>query len=163
MDIRKIKKLINMLENSGVAEIEIKEGEESVRIVSRHGIVPMMHSNPTPAVMHHSAAAIEPQPISATPQYPTPETTLSSQAANEHIIKSPMVGTIYLASAPNAAPFVEIGQEIKEGDTLCIVEAMKMFNHIESDTTGILKARLVENGQPIEFDQPLFLIEKNRI
>ncbi len=160
MDIRKIKKLITMLENSGVAEIEIKEGEESVRIVSRHGIVPVIHSTSAPHIISQPVAATEPQPISATPPYPHPETTPAIHAANEHIIRSPMVGTIYLASAPNAAPFVEIGQEIKEGDNLCIVEAMKMFNHIESDMTGILKARLVENGQPIEFDQPLFLIEK---
>lgn len=155
MDIRKIKKLIEMLENTGVAEIEIKEGEESVRIVSRHGMIPMASQLPVqsflpPQFPSLPAEASPPKPLEA----PSQDPMLSG-----NITKSPMVGTVYLAPAPNASAFVQVGQTVKVGDVLCMVEAMKMFNQIEADHAGIIKARLVENGQPVEFDQPLFIIE----
>jgi len=156
MDIRKIKKLIEMLDDTGVAEIEIKEGEESVRIVSRHGVNSVAAMVPAPVALNNQH-----QPT--TPLAPPPTPAVFSEPEQEslsgHVVKSPMVGTIYLAPAPSAAIFVEVGQKVNEGDVLCIVEAMKMFNQIEADKTGILKARLVDNGQPVEFDQPLFIIE----
>jgi acetyl-CoA carboxylase biotin carboxyl carrier protein len=156
MDIRKIKKLIEMLEDTGVAEIEIKEGEESVRIVSRHGVMPMTnhlsgqnfgHQQP---FMNMSTDVTPSKPI----ELPVSEPVLSG-----HVMKSPMVGTIYLAPSPNASAFVQVGQRVNVGDVLCMVEAMKMFNQIEADHAGVIKARLVENAQPVEFDQPLFIIE----
>lgn len=151
MDLRKIRKLIEMLDETGVAEIEIKEGEESVRIVSRYGTQTTGVSTPT-HVTH---------PVSHTPVIHAPELNqpAAEAAMSGHVVKSPMVGTAYLCPSPNAPFFVEIGQKVKVGDVLCIVEAMKMFNHIESDCEGIIKARLIENGQPVEFDQPLFIVE----
>lgn len=146
MDIRKVKKLIELLEESGVAEIEIKEGEESVRI-SRHGQQPAaMHAPPPPAASPAQAPADEPAASEA------PEVSGTT-------IKSPMVGTFYRASSPDASPFVEVGSRVKKGDTICIIEAMKMFNQIEAEVDGTIKAILVENGQPVEYDQPLFVIE----
>jgi len=154
MDIRKVKKLIELLEESGVSEIEIKEGEESVRI-SRHPTgtfamqapvtyaapaAAMAHGAPSPAAGVHAAAA-----------KPTP--------APDHSVTAPMVGTFYAASAPGAKPFVELGSEVKPGDVLCIIEAMKMMNQIESDKAGRVVSILVKNGDPVEFDQPLFVIE----
>lgn len=156
MDIRKIKKLIEMLEDTGVAEIEIKEGEESVRIVSRHGVMPMTSHLPAqnfghqPPFMNTSTDVTPARPIELPPSEPT---------LNGHVMKSPMVGTIYLAPSPNASAFVQVGQRVNVGDVLCMVEAMKMFNQIEADHAGVIKARLVENAQPVEFDQPLFIIE----
>ena len=146
MDIRKVKKLIELLESSDIAEIEIHEGEESVRI-SRYG---------------------SPPPIAAPvpPPAPTPPPASTAQEAEEkepemegHVIRSPMVGTFYRAPSPGAKPFVTEGQSVKPGDTLCIIEAMKILNQIESDTAGVVKAILVENGQPVEYNQPLFIIE----
>ena len=150
MDIRKVKKLIELLEASDIAEIEIHEGEESVRI-SRHGTLP-----PAPA-----AAPVAPAPA------PPPAAESTADAAEEekapemegHVIRSPMVGTFYRAPTPGAKPFVTEGQSVKPGDTLCIIEAMKILNQIESDTAGVVKRILVENGQPVEYNQPLFIIE----
>lgn len=152
MDIRKIKKLIELLDETGVAEIEIKEGEESVRI-SRHG-VPSVPTN-----VHYSAMPLH-SPSPAPASSPATERAVEPVSAPQgHTVKSPMVGTMYLASTPGAPPFVAIGQKVKVGDVLCIIEAMKMMNQIEADKAGTVVSRLVENGQPVEFDQPLFVIE----
>jgi acetyl-CoA carboxylase biotin carboxyl carrier protein len=150
MDIRKIKKLIELLEESGVAEIEIREGEESVRISRK------MESNTTQYVMAQSPAmnAIAP-PVSTAASVETPAPTMPEG----HIVTSPMVGTMYRAPAPDQPPFVEIGARVQVGDTLCIVEAMKMLNQIEADKSGVITAILVENGSPVEFGQPLFVIK----
>jgi acetyl-CoA carboxylase biotin carboxyl carrier protein len=148
MDIRKVKKLIELLEESGIAELEIREGEESVRI-SRHptgGGTPVYMAAP-PGAMHAPPAAAVPAP--------PPETGIPAG----HVIASPMVGTFYRSSAPGNKSFVEVGQRVNAGDTLCIIEAMKMFNQIEADKAGAIKAILVENGQPVEYGQPLFVIE----
>lgn len=152
MDIRKIKKLIELLDETGVAEIEIKEGEESVRI-SRHGVMhsaPIYHHAPMPA---HHAVAETPAPASQ------PAAAPAAPEKHQHTVNSPMVGTMYIAPSPGAAPFVTVGQKVRAGDVLCIIEAMKMLNQIESDKDGVVVARLVENGQPVEFNQPLFVIE----
>lgn len=149
MDIRKVKKLIELLEESGIAEIEIREGEESVRI-SRHsaGAQVLM------AAPQNFPVAPPPVPAAA-PAPPPAENAIPSG----HVITSPMVGTFYRSSAPGNKAFVEVGQRVGVGDTLCIIEAMKMFNQIESDKAGAIKAILVENGQPVEYGQPLFVIE----
>ncbi len=148
MDIRKVKKLIELLEESGVAEIEIKEGEESVRISRSGPNTPMMmQAPPQPA----PAAAPAPAPA---PAAESDEPTLPEG----HVVKSPMVGTFYRAPSPGASPFVEVGQQVNAGDTLCIIEAMKLLNQIEADKSGTIKAVLVENGQPVEYDEPLFVI-----
>lgn len=151
MDIRKVKKLIELLEESGIAEIEIREGEESVRI-SRHG------QSGTQVVMQAAPAQQNGHaPLAAAPAEPA---VLAAPAAPVgHTVNSPMVGTFYQASTPGASPFVEIGQSVNVGDTLCVIEAMKIMNQIESDKAGVVKALLVENGQPVEFGQPLFVIE----
>jgi len=151
MDIRKIKKLIDLIQESDVAEIEIKEGEESVRI-SRNSATPpqMMMAAPT---MHMT-------PTAAAPAAPMVAEVEAAPVANtNNAVKSPMVGTFYRSSSPEAAPFAEIGQTVAEGDVICIIEAMKMFNQIESDRSGVIKAILVENGHPVEFDEPLIIIE----
>ncbi len=148
MDIRKVKKLIELLEESGVAEIEIHEGEESIRI-SRISQV----SAPAPTtVTVPETATVTAVPESTPAAAEEPEIT-------GHIIKSPMVGTFYSAPAPGAKPFATVGQRVEVGDTLCIIEAMKLMNQIESDKAGVIKAILVENGQPVEYNQPLFVIE----
>ncbi len=147
MDIRKVKKLIELLEESGVAEIEIKEGEESVRI-SRHSQQPPM--------MQPAAPAHAPQPAAPAPGEPAPAAAPETRGKT---INSPMVGTFYRASSPDASPFVEVGTTVSKGDTICIIEAMKMFNQIEAEVDGTIKDILVENGQPVEYDQPLFVIE----
>jgi len=151
MDMRKIKKLIELLKSTGVAEIEIREGEESVRITreSTHQAPVIM-----PASMPIAAPTSPVPPIASTET--TPE---ASATTNKHTLKSPMVGTIYLSATPGAKPFVEIGQSVKVGDVICLIEAMKMFNQIEADKTGTITARLVDNGTPVEFNQPLFVIE----
>lgn len=152
MDIRKVKKLIELLEESGIAEIEIQEGEESVRI-SRY-------SQHAPVAAPQPVAAIAPAPV-AIPEPATPAAAINSEtdAIEGHMVKSPMVGVFYRAPSPGASAFVEVGQSVKTGDTLCIIEAMKLLNQIEADKAGIIKAILVENGQPVEYDQPLFVIE----
>jgi acetyl-CoA carboxylase biotin carboxyl carrier protein len=154
MDIRKVKKLIELLEESGIAEIEITEGEESVRI-SRYGA-----SAPSTAqVMTAPAVA----PAASTPAAPAATAPAATPAVPEipagHQVKAPMVGTFYRAASPGAKPFVEVGTAVKEGDTLCIIEAMKMMNQIEADKSGTVKAILANNGDPVEFGQPLVVIE----
>lgn len=152
MDIRKIKKLIELLEESGISELEITEGEESVRI-SRNG--PAQHYAPAP--MHYAAPA--PAPVAAPAAAPAAAAPAAQPAVSGHVVKSPMVGSFYRAASPTSKNFVEVGQSVKVGDTLCIVEAMKMMNQIQSDKAGVVKEILVENGEPVEFDQPLFIIE----
>ena len=153
MDIRKVKKLIELLEESGIAEIEISEGEESVRISRYPGGAPppsFMHYAPAPAAIQHASAPV-PAPMPVAP--PT------SAAKPDYSVTAPMVGTFYSAASPGAKPFVDIGSEVNVGDTLCIIEAMKMMNQIESDKAGRVTAVLAKNGEPVEFGQPLFIIE----
>ncbi|MCW8109075.1 acetyl-CoA carboxylase biotin carboxyl carrier protein [Alteromonas ponticola] len=151
MDIRKIKKLIELVEESGIAELEITEGEESVRI----------HRGPTGQPMMPPQYTFAAQaPVAQAPAAPAPVAEASTPAApSGHVVKSPMVGTFYRSSSPTAKPFVEVGQSVNVGDTLCIVEAMKMMNQIEADKAGVVKEILVENQDPVEFDQPMFVIE----
>ena len=159
MDIRKVKKLIELLEESGIAEIEISEGEESVRI-SRYPAAgahaaPIVHYAPAPmAQMAAAPVAAAPAAIAA-PAAPAP----AAAAKADHTVTAPMVGTFYSAATPGAKAFVDIGSEVNVGDTLCIIEAMKMMNQIESDKAGRVTAILVKNGDPVEFGQPLFIIE----
>jgi acetyl-CoA carboxylase biotin carboxyl carrier protein len=155
MDIRKIRKLIELLEETGISEIEIKEGEESVRL-SRHGYVL------EPRYFTPTQQQIAPPPTpAATPAGTVAETKPTSAAKLAgHKVRSPMVGTMYTSPSPDSAPFVTIGQRVKVGDTLCIVEAMKMFNEIEADRAGKIVDILVDNGDPVEYDQPLFIIEE---
>lgn len=150
MDIRKIKKLIELLEESDLTEIEIVEGEESVRL-TRGGAAaaPVQTSVAVPAQAPAQAAPAEPGPVAPDEEESIPEGQL---------VRAPMVGTFYSSSSPEAEPFVSMGQKVAVGDTLCIIEAMKMFNQIEADVSGTVVAVLVENGQPVEFDQPLFVI-----
>jgi acetyl-CoA carboxylase biotin carboxyl carrier protein len=148
MDIRKVKKLIELLEDSNVSEIEIHEGEESVRI-SRHSTVPAMAPMMQQPMMMPQAA---PAPVAAAAEAKTEE-------VSGHLIKSPMVGTFYRSPSPEARPFVDEGDSVSAGQTLCIIEAMKILNQIESDVAGKVKKVLVENGEPVEYDQPLFIIE----
>jgi acetyl-CoA carboxylase biotin carboxyl carrier protein len=147
MDLRKLKKLIDLVEDSGIAELEITEGEEKVRI-SRYGQAPQM--------MHYAA----PQQMMAAPaqQVNLPAAAAEPAQPEGHIVKSPMVGTFYRASSPDAKSFVEVGQNVSAGDTLCIIEAMKLLNEIEADQSGVIKAILIENGQPVEYGEPLFII-----
>jgi acetyl-CoA carboxylase biotin carboxyl carrier protein len=149
MDLRKLKKLIDLVEESGIAELEITEGEEKVRI-SRNNSA----SAPVSAVVA-SAAAIPAAAPAATPAVGEPA---AAPQAEGHVLKSPMVGTYYRAPTPGAKPFVEVGQTVNEGDTVCIIEAMKLLNEIEADRTGVIKAILVENGQPVEYGHPLMVI-----
>jgi acetyl-CoA carboxylase biotin carboxyl carrier protein len=155
MDLRKLKTLIDLVAESDIAELEVTEGESKVRIVKSSGApqsqvvmmqpqsMPQTLSVPAPASASAAAAA----PVAAVPAEP-----------EGHIVKSPMVGTFYRSSAPGNPPFVEIGATVKEGDTLCIIEAMKLLNEIDADASGVIKQILVENGQPVEFGQPLFVI-----
>jgi acetyl-CoA carboxylase biotin carboxyl carrier protein len=155
MDIRKIKKLIELVEQSDVAEIEIHEGEESVRI-SRQG--PMMAAAPMPTAFPPQAyAPAAPAPAAAAPS--APEAPAAPAEPEGHLVRAPMVGTFYRAPSPGAKVFVEEGQQVKSGDTLCIIEAMKILNQIESDKSGTVKKVLVENGEPVEYNQPLFVID----
>jgi acetyl-CoA carboxylase biotin carboxyl carrier protein len=150
MDIRKVKKLIELLEESGVSEIEIREGEESVRI-SRHP------AGPVQMVAAPAVVAEAPAPLPATATHPAAMESMAT--VSDKVVTAPMVGTFYSASAPGAKAFVEMGSEVKPGDVLCIIEAMKMMNQIESDLAGRVTAILVKNGDPVEFGQPLFEIE----
>lgn len=154
MDIRKVKKLIELLEESGIAEIEIREGEESVRISRQQqgGTVVMTQPNymQMPAAAPAAAATAPTPAVASAPVVSEPQ---------GHQVKSPMVGTFYRASAPGAKPFVEVGDHVTAGATICIIEAMKMLNQIEADVSGKVTAILIENGQPVEFGQPLFIIE----
>lgn len=154
MDLRKLKTLIDLVQNSGISELEISEGEEKIRIAKHLAAppsttmvsMPMAASAPMP-MMGAAAPAPSSAPVEAAPAEPA-----------GHQVKAPMVGTFYRAGSPGAAAFVEVGQAVKKGETLCIIEAMKLMNEIESDADGVVKAILVENGQPVEFDQPLFVI-----
>ena len=150
MDIRKVKKLIELLEESGIDELEIKEGEESVRI-SRHSKQPAYAPQPVYAPAPAPVAA----PVAAAASADAPA---AAPKLNGTVARSPMVGTFYRAASPTSANFVEVGQSVKKGDILCIVEAMKMMNHIEAEASGVIESILVENGQPVEYDQPLFTI-----
>ncbi len=155
MDIRKIKKLIELLEESDIGEIEIKEGEESVRI-SRGGhgaatyVQPQYTPTPAPAIAAPAAAA-----PAATP---AADTSDSSDSFSGHVVKSPMVGTFYRSPSPGSPSFIEVGKHVKAGDVICIVEAMKMMNQIEADKAGVIEAILADDGDPVEFDQPLVTI-----
>ncbi|MFW5825556.1 MAG: acetyl-CoA carboxylase biotin carboxyl carrier protein [Marinobacter sp.] len=151
MDIRKIKKLIELLEESDVEELEIQEGDDSVRISRRREQAAVSYA-PQPM------AAPQPQQAPAAAPAAQPSTPAEPATPAGHLVKSPMVGTFYRSPSPNAASFVEVGQTVKAGDVVCIVEAMKMMNQIEADKSGTITEILVENGQPVEFDQPLFVI-----
>ena len=150
MDIRKVKKLIELLEASSVDEIEIKEGEESVRI-SRNTAAPIAMAAPV-------AAPVMPAAVASAPAAPAPAPEVAAASA-ANAVKSPMVGTFYRSPSPDAGPFVEVGQSVRAGDVLCIVEAMKMMNQIEADRTGTVTAIHADNGEPVEFDQPLITVE----
>jgi acetyl-CoA carboxylase biotin carboxyl carrier protein len=150
MDIRKIKKLIDLIEESDICEIEIREGEESVRL-SRHSTTqPVMYAAPATAA---PAAAQQPVAAASVAAAASPEEPVG------HLVRSPMVGSFYRSSTPGAKAFVEVGQRVNEGDTLCIIEAMKILNQIEADKSGVIAKVLVENAQPVEYNQPLFIIE----
>jgi acetyl-CoA carboxylase biotin carboxyl carrier protein len=160
MDLRKIKTLIELVEESGIAELEVKEGEESVRISRQptgmpmpvqYLAPPMMAPAPAPAVAAPAPAAAAPAAV-ATP-------AAAPKSDNRHVIKAPMVGTFYRSPSPGAKPFVEVGQTVKAGQTLCIIEAMKMLNQIEADRAGVIAEVLADNEKPVEFDQPLFAID----
>lgn len=149
MDLRKLKKLIDLVEESGIAEIEVTEGEEKVRITRTIAAAPV-YAAPVPA----AAPAVTPAAAPVAASAPGPNAARDLSEAQ----KSPMVGTFYRAPGPNAAPFVEVGQQVKAGDTLCIIEAMKLMNEIEAEKSGTVKEILVENGTPVEFGEPLFII-----
>src|SRR6185503_4693946 len=150
MDLRKLKKLIDLVQESGIAELEITEGEEKVKIV-KGGMVTVAAA-PAPAVI----AAVAPAAAAAGPAAPPAAEPGPGQEG--HVVKAPMVGTFYRSPSPDAKAFVEVGQAVKEGDTICIIEAMKLMNEIEADASGVVKAILVENGQPVEYGQPLFIL-----
>jgi acetyl-CoA carboxylase biotin carboxyl carrier protein len=150
MDLRKLKKLIDLVQESGIAELEITEGEEKVKIVK--GGVVTVAAAAAPAIAAPSPAAAGAAAAAAAP-------AAEPEAGQEgHVVKAPMVGTFYRSPSPDAKAFVEVGQAVKEGDTICIIEAMKLMNEIEADASGVVKAILVENGQPVEYGQPLFIL-----
>jgi acetyl-CoA carboxylase biotin carboxyl carrier protein len=154
MDLRKLKTLIDLVQQSGIAELEITEGEEKVRI--SRGMPPGAHAMPQPTAVYMTppgmpAPAAEPAPAA-------PAEAAAPAEPQGHVIKSPMVGTFYRQSAPGANAFVEVGQAVKAGETVCIIEAMKLLNEIEADADGVIKEILIENGQPVEYGQPLFLL-----
>jgi acetyl-CoA carboxylase biotin carboxyl carrier protein len=155
MDIRKLKKLIELVEDSGIAELEITEGEESVRI----GRYPAPGSVPAAPAQPAAPAAPAPAPPAAAAGNDASAKEEDDDTPEGHIVRSPMVGTFYRAPAPDAKPFVDVGDKIGPSDTLCIIEAMKMLNQIEAEVSGEVSAVLVENGQPVEFDQPLFVVK----
>jgi acetyl-CoA carboxylase biotin carboxyl carrier protein len=154
MDLRKLKKLIDLVQESGIAELEVTEGEEKVRI--RSGSFPEVAY----VTQQPGLAASQPMPVMAPPAASMPAPEPGVPAAPEgHVLKSPMVGTFYRAGSPGAEPFVEVGDEVKVGQTVCIIEAMKLMNEIECDKDGVVKAILIENGQPVEYGEPLLVIE----
>ena len=150
MDLRKLKKLIDLVQESGISELEVTEGEEKVRIAKHSPAAPAAYYAPLPASAPAAAAA---------PAVVAPAAEGAGALPDGHIVKSPMVGTFYRAGAPGAKPLVEVGQSVSEGDRLCIIEAMKLMNEIEADASGVIKAILVENGEPVEYGQPLFVID----
>ena len=149
MDLRKLKKLIDLVQESGIAELEITEGEEKVKIVKGGAVT--MTAVPQAALAAAPATAPAAAAGAAASAEPPP-------GQEGHVVKAPMVGTFYRSPSPDAKPFVEVGQSVKEGDTICIIEAMKLMNEIEADASGVVKAILVENGQPVEYGQPLFIL-----
>jgi acetyl-CoA carboxylase biotin carboxyl carrier protein len=151
MDLRKLKTLIELVETSGIAELEIQEGEERVRIT--RALAPAGQT-----LMLQAPAAAAPMPSAIAPPAPAAAAEPAPAEPQGHVVKSPMVGTFYRSASPGGKVFVEVGDAVKEGDTLCIVEAMKLMNEIEADASGVVKAILVENGQPVEFGQPLFVL-----
>jgi len=151
MDLRKLKTLIDLVQNSGISELEISEGEEKIRIAKHMTAAPSHTVVSMPAMP--AAAAVAPAPTFA-----EPAAAPVAAEPDGHVVKAPMVGTFYRSGSPGSPSFVEVGQAVKKGDTLCIIEAMKLMNEIESDADGVVKAILVENGQPVEFDQPLFIV-----
>ncbi len=157
MDLRKLKTLIELVEGSGISELEVTEGEEKVRIV-KAGATPAntFMMAPNQQLMGHVGSMMPPSAVPAPPTPPTPEAPPPETA---HLIKSPMVGSFYRAPSPGAKAFVDVGSSVKEGDVLCVIEAMKLLNEIQADRAGVIKAILVENGQPVEYGQTLFTIE----
>ena len=155
MDLRKLKTLIDLVAESGISELEITEGEGKVRIVKTPQPMAPAYYQAAPMMAQPAGPAAAPAPAPASPVAATPV----EAAPAGHVVKSPMVGTFYRSANPNSAPFVEVGAQIKQGGTLCIIEAMKLMNEIEADVAGTVKAILVENGQPVEYGQPLFVIE----
>jgi acetyl-CoA carboxylase biotin carboxyl carrier protein len=151
MDLRKLKKLIDLVQESGIAELEITEGEEKVKIV-KGGVLSI---NPAPAAAPVAAPAVSPGPATAAAPAAAAE---AAPAVEGHVVKAPMVGTFYRSPSPDAKAFVEVGQAVKEGEVICIIEAMKLMNEIDADAAGTVKAILVENGQPVEYGQPLFIL-----
>ncbi|MDQ5945409.1 MAG: acetyl-CoA carboxylase biotin carboxyl carrier protein [Pseudomonadota bacterium] len=151
MDLRKLKKLIDLVQESGISELEVTEGEEKVRI-AKHYAPPAGQTYMMPA------GTSMPMQMAAPATTGTSSVDLDDDEPEGHAVKSPMVGTFYRSASPGAEPFIEVGQTVKEGDTLCIIEAMKLLNEIEADASGVIKAVLVENGQPVEFGEPLFII-----
>jgi acetyl-CoA carboxylase biotin carboxyl carrier protein len=154
MDIRKVKKLIELLEASSLTEIEIVEGEESVRLSRGSNVAPMMQA---PQMIAQAPAQVAPAPAAPLASSNEPEADVESVPEGD-MLRSPMVGTFYASPSPEADPFVSLGQKVSEGETLCIIEAMKMFNQIEAEVSGTVVAILAESGQPVEFDQPLFVV-----
>jgi len=160
MDLRKLKKLIDLVELSGIAELEVTEGEEKVKIVKGGGVGKEV------VVLSPSAVPVSPTSVHAVPAGPAAvpppalaaAPTTAPTALEGHIVKSPMVGTFYRAGAPGAKPFVEVGDTVKVGQTICVIEAMKLMNEIETDKEGVVKAIMVENGQPVEYGEPLMMI-----
>jgi len=154
MDLRKLKKLIDLVQESGIAELEITEGEEKVKIVKGGGI------SVVPAASAAMPMSAPEAPRAAPPAAPATAAPAAEPPAGQegHVVKAPMVGTFYRAASPDAKAFVEVGQPVKEGQTICIIEAMKLMNEIETDAGGVVKAILVENGQPVEYGQPLFIL-----
>ena len=157
MDLRKLKTLIDLVAESDIAELEVTEGESKVRIVKSSGAPQNQVVMMQPQAMPHTVGAPVAAPMAA-PVASAPAAPAAPAEPEGHIVKSPMVGTFYRSSAPGNPPFVEVGATVKEGDTLCIIEAMKLLNEIDADASGVIKQILVENGQPVEFGQPLFVI-----
>jgi acetyl-CoA carboxylase biotin carboxyl carrier protein len=150
MDLRKLKTLIDLVQNSGISELEITEGEERIRIAKHFTAAPTTTVNRPVTATATAPAAVAPAPTLVAEPIPAP--------FEGHVMKAPMVGTFYRSSSPDASPFVEVGQTVKAGDTLCVIEAMKLMNEIEADISGVIKAIQVENGQAVEYGQPMFVI-----
>lgn len=158
MDLRKLKKLIDLVQESGIAELEITEGEEKVKIVKggETTVTPLAPAAPPPSAAAPAAAPAAPATPAAAGA--PAAASVAEPVAEGHVLKAPMVGTFYRSASPESKAFIEVGQSVKAGETVCIIEAMKLMNEIEADATGVIKAILVENGQPVEYGQPLFII-----
>ena len=152
MDLRKLKKLIDLVQESGISELEVTEGEEKVRIAKHYGAVA------APQMQHYAVPAAMPMAAAGAPASSSVDLDDEDDLPEGHVVKSPMVGTFYRSPSPGADAFVQIGQAVKQGETLCIIEAMKLLNEIEADASGVIKAILVDNGEPVEFGEPLFVI-----